>query len=223
MLPASPRGRAHEAITAAAARVTVPVAASGDRPALVLRWGAQVDVKPIGSTAGDGQELTEEAVASYVAKYATKAAETTGTVDRRIGELPELDKLPTLPLHARRLIEACFDLDGDHPDRKLAQWAHMLGFRGHFSTKSRHYSTTLGALRQVRADYRARQERRERCLPDLDDTPEGSTLTLAHWAYAGHGHTPGESWLAAQIHRDITEGRQTAREALAELADDEEW
>ncbi|CAM5726845.1 Replication initiation protein OS=Streptomyces antimycoticus OX=68175 GN=SSPO_052450 PE=4 SV=1 [Streptomyces antimycoticus] len=47
-----------------------------------------------------------------------------------------------------------------YPDRKLLQWLHMLGFRGHFSTKSRRYSTTLGALRQARADYRAAQERR---------------------------------------------------------------
>jgi hypothetical protein len=98
----------------------------------------------------------------------------------------------------------------------------MLGFRGHFSTKSRRYSTTLGALRQVRADYRARQERRERGLPDPDDSPEGSTLTLAHWTYAGHGHTPGESWLAAQIHCDITEGRRLGREAVADLIDLEE-
>lgn len=59
----------------------------------------------------------------------------------------------------------------------------MLGFRGHFSTKSRRYSTTLGALRQVRADYRARQERPERGLSeDLDDS-EASTLVLAHWTY----------------------------------------
>ena len=119
---------------------------------------------------------------------------------------------------------ACFDLEADYPERKLAQWAHMLGFRGHFSTKSRHYSTTLGALRQVRADYRARQERRERGLPDPDDAPEGSTLTLAHWAYAGHGHTPGESWLAANIARDLAAGRTTAREALADLDDpDDGW
>ncbi|WNI19818.1 replication initiator protein RepSA [Actinacidiphila sp. ITFR-21] len=209
-----------DAIKAAAARVSVPVPAAGDRPALVLRWGAQVDVQPIGTTTTDGEELTEQAVAAYVAKYATKAAETTGTVDRRIGELPELDKLPGLPPHARRLIEACFDLDGDYPERKLAQWAHMLGFRGHFSTKSRHYSTTLGALRQVRADYRARQERHQRGLPDPDDAPEGSTLTLAHWTYAGHGHTPGESWLAATIARDLAASRTAAREARTELEDD---
>jgi hypothetical protein len=27
---------------------------------------------------------------------------------------------------------------------RLGKWAHMLGFGGHFSTKSRRYSTTLG-------------------------------------------------------------------------------
>ncbi|MGW2938440.1 replication initiator protein RepSA [Streptomyces sp. NPDC001156] len=206
-----------DAIRAAAARVSVPVPAAGDFPARSLRWGSQVDVQPIGALGHE--ELTEQAVASYVAKYATKAAETTGTVDRRIGELSELDKLPGLPAHTRRLIEACWDLDGAYPDRLLAKWAHMLGFRSHFSTKSRHYSTTLGALRQVRADYRARQERRERGLSeDLDET-EGSTLILAHWTYAGHGHTPGESWLAASIARDLRLNRETAREALADLSD----
>jgi hypothetical protein len=204
------------AIRAAAARVAVPVPASGDFPARTLRWGTQVDVQPIGALGHE--ELTEQAVASYVAKYATKAAETTGTVDRRIGELAELDRLD-LPAHTRRLIEACCLLDAAYPDRLLARWAHMLGFRGHFSTKSRRYSTTLGALRQTRADYRARQERRERGLSeDLDDT-EGSTLVLAHWTYAGQGHSPGESWLAASIARDLRLNRETAREALADLHD----
>ncbi|MGW4443799.1 replication initiator protein RepSA [Streptomyces sp. NPDC004682] len=207
------------AIRAAAARVSVPVPASGDRPARVLRWGSQVDVQAIGALGRE--ELTEQAVASYVAKYATKAAETTGTVDHRIGELAELDRLP-LPEHTRRLIEACWDLDDAYPGRMLARWAHMLGFRGHFSTKSRRYSTTLGALRQVRADYRARQEHRERGLSeDLEDS-EGSTLVLAHWTYAGQGHTPGESWLAATIAREIRLNRETARQALNDLDDWEE-
>ncbi|MFJ7968044.1 replication initiator protein RepSA [Streptomyces sp. NPDC096324] len=211
-----------DTIRAAAGRVSVPVAASGDFPARTLRWGSQVDVQPIGALGQE--ELTEQAVASYVAKYATKAAETTGTVDHRIGELSELDRLP-LPTHTRRLIEACWDLDDAYPERMLARWAHMLGFRGHFSTKSRRYSTTLGALRQVRADYRARQERRERGLSeDLDDS-EGSTLVLAHWTYAGQGHTPGESWLAESIAKDIRLNRETAREALTDLPglDEEVW
>jgi hypothetical protein len=205
-----------DAIRAAAARVLVVVPPAGTSPERELRWGKQVDVQPIGALGHE--DLTEQAVAAYVAKYATKAAETTGTVDRRIVELGELDRLG-LPAHTRRLIEACWELDGDYPDRLLARWSHMLGFRGHFSTKSRRYSTTLGALRQVRADYRARQERQARGLPeDLDDS-EGSTLVLAHWTYAGHGHTPGESWLAQSIANDIKQDRQLARELRAELDD----
>ncbi|GAQ69705.1 hypothetical protein T45_01436 [Streptomyces turgidiscabies] len=205
------------AIRGAAARVSVPVPASGDFPARTLRWGSQVDVQAIGALGRE--ELTEQAVASYVAKYATKAAETTGTVDRRIGELSELDRLP-LPGHTRRLIEACWEVDDAYPERMIAHWSHMLGFRGHFSTKSRSFSTTLGALRQVRADFRARQERRERGLSENLDDSEGSTLVLAHWTYAGQGHTPGESWLASTIAKEIKTNRDTAREAMA---DQLEW
>ncbi|MFG2521175.1 replication initiator protein RepSA [Streptomyces sp. NPDC048527] len=201
-----------DAIHAAAARVRVDLPASGDHRARVLCWGDRLDVQPI-KAFGEGAEITEQAVASYVAKYATKAAETTGTVDRRIGNKEALVLLD-VPDHPRRLIEACLDLHHVYPDRKLRDWAHMLGFRGHFSTKSRRYSTTLGALRQVRADYRAAQHRAALGLPDPDEIPEETTLTLAHWAYAGHGHTPGESWLAANIRRDITQNRELAREAL---------
>nr|WP_202501751.1 replication initiator protein RepSA [Streptomyces sp. SID5785] len=201
-----------EAIHAAAARVRVDVDPAGDHPARTLEWGTQLDVRPI-KAFGEGTEITEQAVASYVAKYATKAAETTGTVDRRVGNKEAL-LLLDVPEHPRRLIEACLDLHADYPDRKLRDWAHMLGFRGHFSTKSRSYSTTLGALRQVRADYRAAQHRASLGLPDPDDSPEPTTLTLAHWTYAGHGHTPGESWLAANIRRDIEHNRELAREAL---------
>ncbi len=203
------------AIRAAAARVQVDVPPAGDEPARTLRWGTQLDVQPIGAF-GHGEEITEAAVASYVAKYATKAAETTGTVDRRIGNKEALVLLG-VPDHPARLIAACLDLHALYPDRKLRDWAHMLGFRGHFSTKSRRYSTTLGALRQVRADYRAAQHREALGLPDPDGHPEATTLTLAHWTYAGHGHTPGESWLAANIRRDIQLNRETAREELPAL------
>ncbi|GGW54290.1 replication initiation protein [Streptomyces lucensis JCM 4490] len=212
-----------DAIHAAAARVAVdvpparyqpdPDQPARTEPARTLRWGAQLDVQPIGAF-GHGEEITEQAVASYVAKYATKAAESTGTVDRRIGNKEALALLD-VPEHPARLITACLDLHPLYPDRKLRDWAHMLGFRGHFSTKSRRYSTTLGALRQVRADYRAAQQRAALGLPDPDDE-EAATLTLAHWAYAGHGHTPGESWLAANIRRDIQHNRETAREELTD-------
>ncbi|TQJ75184.1 replication initiator protein RepSA [Streptomyces sp. SLBN-31] len=206
-----------DAIRAAAARVAIDVPAAGELPERTLCWGTQLDIQPIGAF-GRGEEITEQAVASYVAKYATKAAETIGTVDRRIGNKEALVLLG-VPDHPARLIAACLDLHPLYPDRKLRDWAHMLGFRGHFSTKSRRYSTTLGALRQTRADYRAAQQRAALGLPDPDDNPEATTLTLAHWTYAGHGHTPGESWLAANIHRDIQLNREIAREALQDQSD----
>ncbi|MFF3466522.1 replication initiator protein RepSA [Streptomyces sp. NPDC002619] len=203
-----------DAIRAAAAHsyTSVSIPAAGDQPARTFRWGTQLDVRPV-KAFGDGSDLTEQAVASYVAKYATKAAENTGTLDRRIGELAELDR-HNVPDHARRLITACRDLDALYPDRRLWTWAHMLGFRGHFSSKSRRYSTTLGSLRQARADYRAAQER---AALGLDDREPDTVLVLADWQYAGHGHTPGESALAATIARDLQLNRETAREELATL------
>ncbi len=196
---------------------SVSVPAVADQAARTFRWGTQLDVRPI-KAFGDGSDITEQAVASYVAKYATKAAENTGTLDRRIGNREALVLLD-VPEHTARLVGACLDLDPLYPERRLAAWAHMLGFRGHFSTKSRRYSTTLGELRQTRADYRAAQERDARGLGDFEP---GTVLVLASWQYAGHGHSPGESVLAATIARDIQLNRQTAREALAELSTDQE-
>ncbi|NXY95672.1 replication initiation protein [Streptomyces sp. BR123] len=200
-----------EAIRAAVAHTytSITVPAADDQPTCTLRWGTQLDIRPI-KAFGDGSDVTEQAVASYVAKYATKAAEDTGTLDRRVGNREALVLLD-VPDHTARLIGACLDLDPLYPDRRLAAWAHMLGFRGHFSTKSRQYSTTLGDLRQTRADYRAAQEREARGLDDLE--PD-TVLVLASWQYVGHGHSPGESVLAASIARDIQLNRQTAREAL---------
>jgi hypothetical protein len=60
-----------EAVRLAASRVAVPVPelAQDQAVTLVVRWGAQLDIRPI-ATSGPG-ELSAEAVAGYVAKYAT--------------------------------------------------------------------------------------------------------------------------------------------------------
>ncbi|MBB5934474.1 hypothetical protein FHS42_001521 [Streptomyces zagrosensis] len=72
----------------------------------------------------------------------------------------------------------------------------MLGFRGHFSTKSRHYSTTLTALRDTRTAWRRAQAQPHPPAPDND---EHTTLVLAHWTYAGTGLTPTEEWLTTTL------------------------
>ena len=153
-------------------------------PARTLCWGREHDTRPITTTG----ELTDIRVAAYVAKYATKAAECTGTLDRRITPADQLAELPVSE-HARRLIAACLRL-GKLPelaDLRLAAWAHMLGFRGHFSTKSRRYSTTFGALRAERAQH----QRDHATTGSLWPEPEGdTTLVLAHWRFAGQGQPP---------------------------------
>jgi hypothetical protein len=60
---------------------------------------------------------------------------------------------------AQTTISAWWTL-GAHPELeelRLRPWAHMLGFRGQYSTRSRCYSTTLTALRQARQQWRHRR------------------------------------------------------------------
>lgn len=63
----------------------------------------------------------------------------------------------------------------------------MLGFRGHISTTSRSYSTTLGALRAARRAWRTEQARVHANRPEHD--PD-TTLVIGHWAYLGTGYAP---------------------------------
>lgn len=58
----------------------------------------------------------------------------------------------------------------------------MLGFGGHFATKSRAYSTTLGALRADRAAYQREQAIAAGLLPDLDSE---TTVVRTDWHFAG--------------------------------------
>ncbi len=146
-------------------------------------------------------------MAAYIAKYATKGAETTtGTLDRPIRFLAERAHA-RISEHARRLIRSAW-VPGARKDLeplRLRAWAHMLGFRGHFSTKSRHYSTTLGALRTARAGWR-----RAQTTPPIRRDGE-TTLVVAHWVFAGTGLSAAETWLAATLEPGPgTEGEPTA-------------
>jgi hypothetical protein len=183
--PAWATASALAAAVAGAIRLTslaTPAAAS--LPARRLSWGSEHDIRPI-TTSGD---LTDTKVAAYVAKYATKAAECTGTLDRRIAPT---DRVATLPVtgHARRLIAECLRL-GQLPELeelRLAAWAHMLGFRGHFSTKSRRYSTTLTALRSARTNYQRERAIAAGRVPDVS-AMTGTVLVISQWSYSGRGH-----------------------------------
>jgi hypothetical protein len=163
------------AILEAAHRVAVPYPVRSAGRSLKARWGDQIDVTAIGD---HGPRRSALAVASYVAKYATKSTDDGGVLDRpvRPGALDSLQ----LPEHLRRMVEAALRLAAKPELQRLRldAWAHTLGFRGHWLTKSQFYSTTLTALRAARADWR-------RSEPDED---LGSVEVLAHWTYVGQGH-----------------------------------
>ena len=173
-----------EAIDHATRAVHLETPASPGLPARTMAWGRELDTRAITTTG----KLTDARVAAYVAKYATKAAECTSTLDRR---LTPADRLVDLPVrdHARRIIAECLrlaKLPGLEPLR-LARWAHMLGFGGHFSTKSRAYSITLGSLRSERATYQREQAIAAGLLPDLDSD---TTLVVSDWHFAGRVPAP---------------------------------
>lgn len=202
-----------DAIRAAATATSVdgPVI---DGRAHAFTFGRQLDVRTIRSADfNGGQELTERAVAAYIAKYATKGAETaTGALDRPLKFIAEIAQLD-ISDHARRMIRTAWSLGArkELEDLRLRAWAHMLGFRGHFSTKSRRYSTTLGALRTARAEWRAAQATAA-TAPTTYGNPEvvDTTLVLAHWVYAGTGLTDAEAWLAETLEPALgTEGEPT--------------
>jgi hypothetical protein len=170
----------------------------------ILAWGQQLDVRVVRSgnrTDDPTGPLTPEQVAGYLAKYATKDANSIRdrTSPRR---------------HLIRLASTCRDLCArarrddptGSPYLPLGKWAHMLGFRGHFSTKSRSYSITLGRLRRARQRFQAFAADARRTAEPLDvrylearllADDEHTTLVIGSWAYQGTGWThPGDEALA---------------------------
>ncbi|WUC52243.1 plasmid replication initiator protein [Streptomyces sp. NBC_00554] len=191
--------RVIEAVRASAQRVVVRTAHSPAVGDLDLRWGVQIDARPLRA---DGLGPDGDAVAAYVAKYVTKGAGETGAgTDYRLTTWDDIDAAPVAD-HVRALMRTCWRLGGlpEYAPLHLRAWAHTLGYRGHILTKSRAYSTTYSALRAERADHMGHA-----------DMPKG--VTERHWRYVGSGHTPGAALIAAGIAEDLEHSRRLHAEA----------
>jgi hypothetical protein len=203
------------AVRLAAAEVAVPCPLGGPP----LRWGQQLDLRPIGE---NGAELPATRVAGYVAKYATKATEGYGAaLDAPIRERADLDRLDgQVPAHVAALVRAAWALGGRPylAHLRLRQGAHLLGYRGHFLTKSRRYATSFRALRAARRAWVARRSHGPGVRLDRDGRllpPEGSVL-LAAWEYQGRGYsTAADAWLG-RLHRPAVPGDAPRRPRGAE-------
>lgn len=172
----------------------------------VATWGTQIDIRAIAA-----HEARAESVAAYIAKYATKSTDALGRLDHKLkaDDLAALD----LPDHLARLVTTAWDLGGRPAlaHLRLRDWAHTLGFRGHWLTKSRRYSTTFGALRDARSTWRLSRR-------DPGRQP-AEVAVVKHWHYSGRDWTnPGDAWLAGTAAIDLAEARQYAREARRSVA-----
>ena len=75
---------------------------------------------------------------------------------------------------------------------RLQRWAHMLGFGGHFATKSRRYSTTLTALREVRRAFQLGRQLDEQ-QPPADEPPLRSRRSTGTRPRSS-SRTPSTAW-----------------------------
>jgi hypothetical protein len=171
-----------------------------------VEWGEQIVAKVIRRGLDDG-ELTEGHVAAYLAKYATKGSEATGLIATRITRA-NLHAYRDLDTHTGLLIDSCWRLGRLDPSISLAdqdsrpygglrRWTHLFGYGGHFSTKSRRYSTTLGRIRAARV--RAARAIAHGLDPtQLSDTDgDNAFVVIGQWRYIGTGWlTTGDAALA---------------------------
>ena len=192
-----------DAIGQAASTATVTTGSG-----LRLSFGTQTDARLIRHASdlpGTGQALSGQAVANYIAKYATKTLTVPGVPDTRIRTAFDLRGL-RCSRHYREMITAAWRLGARDVtgEPRFQQWAHMLGYGGHFLTKSRRYSVTFGALRRARTIHRRAQRHpggeRDPWGRPLDETV---VLVLSTWTYAGTGYTaaPGAELAAASAAR----------------------
>ncbi|MGS0684611.1 replication initiator [Nakamurella sp. GG22] len=226
------------AVRTAAGDATVGASLSKTRVTW-LGFGEQIDIRPLRQPAGlpddpaadldesDGP-VTSGMVAAYIAKYATKAAEDFG-LDSTVRTAAIAERAGLRP-HVAAMIMAAERLAELPEYVGLLRWVHMLGFRGHFTTKSHRFSVTLGSLRQARRDFRAaHSDKHEPEATDAaaiptdwphpgpdpqpglwDDETVGPSFdehevvpVVGEWRFLGLGYTtPGDALLAAYEHAD---------------------
>ncbi|PXX07249.1 replication initiator [Mycolicibacterium moriokaense] len=206
----------------AARAVTITVIARdspGDRDERVLRFGTQTDTQPLEPTRGIGASevaphRSGRSVAAYLAKYVTKSVAEFGVGVRRMSPLAiaELD----VTAHVRAILTTITALAADSAYLGMDRWLHTLGYRGHVTTKSRLFSTTMGALRAHRATWtRQQHETQAATATDVEHHRVTPTIDAIEWEFDRAGLCGlGERVLILSAAQRMIEHRHTVREHL---------
>lgn len=181
--------------------------------ALVVRFGTQIDTQPLNAEAivrvDDSENrdvsigrLSPRRVAGYLAKYVTKSLADFGISARRLSAeaIADLD----VTEHVRAILTTISALaevarQGLGTLTGIGRWLHTLGYRGHITTKSRRYSTTMGALRAIRATWTRQQATNNAASQHDPIGVERNALVNGDevwWEFDRAGHaTPGDRTL----------------------------
>ena len=153
-------------------------------------------------------------VAAYLAKYVTKSVAEFGVGIRRMSPLAvaELD----VSAHVRAILTTITDLAAHRAYEGMDRWLHTLGYRGHITTKSRLFSTTMGALRAYRATW-TRQQHTDQAATTKDAEHRRATPTIdaIEWEFDRVGLCSlGERVLILSAAQRMIEHRHTVRDHL---------
>jgi hypothetical protein len=187
----------------------------GDGDGPVLRFGTQ----PLQPNRGDGPgEVTPRrsgrSVAAYLAKYVTKSVAEFGVGIRRMSPLAVADLDVTA--HVRAILTTLTDMAAHRAHDGMDRWLHTLGYRGHITTKSRLFSTTMGALRAYRATW-TREQHADQAATTKDAEGRWATPTSdpIEWEFDRVGLcTLGERALILSAAQRMIEHRHTVRDQL---------
>ena len=196
------------AVTQAAECVSVEVALPTGG-CLDVQWG-RIDVREISTDSTD--DTSDARLAGYIAKYATKSSGATDSgIDRRFGDRSAIEAWRGSSHHQAMMLTA-WDL-GELPEYEylhLKRVAHMLGFRGHFLTKSRAYSTTFKALRAARQLHRLAE------LLDRLDVAADDVTVVNDWHMTSVGHESDAEREMASVIADRKLHQSTTMESTRE-------
>ncbi|WP_406212599.1 replication initiator [Streptomyces canus] len=141
------------AVRASARRVRLHTPHSPAVGDLVLRWGEQIDARPLHAD-GDGPD--EDAVAAYVAKYIAKGAGETGAgLDHSLTTWTDI-ATAAVSTHVRSIMRTCRRLGGlpEYEPLRLRSWTHTLGYRGHILTIAAGIAEYLAMNREITHEER---------------------------------------------------------------------
>jgi hypothetical protein len=184
-----------------------------------LRFGSQTDTQALepgtGSGAGEmAPKRSGRSVAAYLAKYVTKSVAEFGVGVRRMSPLAIADLDVTA--HVRAILTTITTLAADSAYPGMDRWLHTLGYRGHVTTKSRLFSTTMGALRAHRATWtRQLHENQAATAADAEHRQAAPTIDAAEWEFDRAGLCGlGERVLILSAAQRMIEHRHTVRDQL---------